>query len=94
MCENQLKHWACCVFHCLQVFLAKVLNHMVPSISLGNIDSKWVSRDKKRVRDRCFGERPAAGFRLKEQVGQNLSRSQGIFAPLCLRERSQEQIFF
>lgn len=35
---------------CLQVFLAKVLNHMVPSLSLGSIESKWVSRDQKQVR--------------------------------------------
>ena len=35
---------------CLQVFLAKVLNHMVPSLSLGSIDSKWISRDQKQVR--------------------------------------------
>lgn len=40
-------------FGCLQVFLAKVLNHMIPSLSLGSIDSRWVSRDKKQVRDTC-----------------------------------------
>ena len=32
-----------------KVFLAKVLNHMLPSLSLGSIDSKWVSRDQKQV---------------------------------------------
>ncbi|XP_021422212.1 monoglyceride lipase isoform X1 [Oncorhynchus mykiss] len=32
-----------------KVFLAKVLNHMVPSLSLGSIDSKWISRDQKQV---------------------------------------------
>ncbi|XP_067096390.1 monoglyceride lipase isoform X1 [Osmerus mordax] len=32
-----------------KVFLAKVLNHMLPSLSLGTIDSKWVSRDQKQV---------------------------------------------
>lgn len=33
----------------LQVFLAKLLNHMLPSLSLGSIESKWVSRDKTMV---------------------------------------------
>ena len=37
----------------LQVFMAKVLNHMVPCFSLGPIDSKWVSRDMKQVRGAC-----------------------------------------
>ncbi|KAK5863276.1 hypothetical protein PBY51_000318 [Eleginops maclovinus] len=32
-----------------KVFMAKVLNHMLPSLSLGAIDSKWVSRDIKQV---------------------------------------------
>ncbi|KAE8293230.1 Monoglyceride lipase [Larimichthys crocea] len=32
-----------------KVFLAKVLNHMLPSLTLGSIESKWVSRDKKQV---------------------------------------------
>ncbi|XP_068196918.1 monoglyceride lipase isoform X2 [Antennarius striatus] len=32
-----------------KVFLAKVLNHMLPSLTLGSIDSKWVSRDQKQV---------------------------------------------
>ncbi|KAL7399664.1 hypothetical protein ABVT39_028275 [Epinephelus coioides] len=32
-----------------KVFLAKVLNHMLPRLTLGSIDSKWVSRDKKQV---------------------------------------------
>lgn len=31
--------------------MAKVLNHMMPSLTLGSIDSRWVSRDKKQVRD-------------------------------------------
>lgn len=35
---------------CFQVFLAKVLNHMMPSLTLGSIESKWVSRDQKQVR--------------------------------------------
>ncbi|CAJ1055473.1 monoglyceride lipase isoform X2 [Xyrichtys novacula] len=32
-----------------KVFMAKVLNHMVPSVTLGSIESKWISRDKKQV---------------------------------------------
>ncbi|XP_034065305.1 monoglyceride lipase isoform X1 [Gymnodraco acuticeps] len=32
-----------------KVFMAKVLNHMLPSLTLGAIDSKWVSRDMKQV---------------------------------------------
>ncbi|XP_029689324.1 monoglyceride lipase isoform X1 [Takifugu rubripes] len=32
-----------------KVFLAKVLNHLMPSLTLGSIQSKWVSRDKKQV---------------------------------------------
>ncbi|KAM6977330.1 monoglyceride lipase isoform 2-T2 [Aplochiton taeniatus] len=32
-----------------KVFLAKVLNHMAPSLSIGTIESKWVSRDQKKV---------------------------------------------
>ncbi|XP_029012077.1 monoglyceride lipase isoform X2 [Betta splendens] len=32
-----------------KVFMAKVLNHMVPSLTLGAIDSKWISRDKSQV---------------------------------------------
>ncbi|XP_029974387.1 monoglyceride lipase isoform X1 [Salarias fasciatus] len=32
-----------------KVFLAKILNHMLPSLSLGAIQSKWVSRDQKQV---------------------------------------------
>lgn len=51
MCEKKLQ---CFVFHCLQVFLAKVLNHMLPSLTLGSIESKWVSRDKTQVRDKCL----------------------------------------
>lgn len=35
-----------------QVFLAKVLNHLMPSLTLGSIQSKWVSRDKKQVSER------------------------------------------
>ncbi|XP_041130755.1 monoglyceride lipase-like isoform X1 [Polyodon spathula] len=32
-----------------KVFLAKLLNHLLPSLSLGSINSKWISRDKKEV---------------------------------------------
>ncbi|XP_068454519.1 monoglyceride lipase [Clinocottus analis] len=32
-----------------KVFVAKVLNHMVPSLTLGSIDSKYISRDAKQV---------------------------------------------
>ncbi|XP_031422302.1 monoglyceride lipase isoform X2 [Clupea harengus] len=32
-----------------KVFLAKMLNHMMPRLSLGTIQSKWVSRDPKQV---------------------------------------------
>ncbi|XP_061760852.1 monoglyceride lipase isoform X1 [Nerophis ophidion] len=32
-----------------KVFVAKILNHMLPSLSLGSIESKWVSRDQKQV---------------------------------------------
>ncbi|XP_060912623.1 monoglyceride lipase isoform X2 [Labrus mixtus] len=32
-----------------KVFMAKVLNHILPSLTLGSIDSKWISRDKKQV---------------------------------------------
>ncbi|XP_030589193.1 monoglyceride lipase [Archocentrus centrarchus] len=32
-----------------KVFMAKLLNHMVPSLSMGSIDSKWISRDKRQV---------------------------------------------
>ncbi|XP_029362822.1 monoglyceride lipase [Echeneis naucrates] len=32
-----------------KVFLAKVLNHMLPSLTLGSIQSKWVSRDQTEV---------------------------------------------
>lgn len=43
------------VFFCgLQVFLAKVMNHVLPSLTLGTIESKWVSRDQKQVRDKCW----------------------------------------
>lgn len=42
-----------CFWLFLQVFLAKVLNHMMPSLTLGSIDSRWVSRDRKKVRSRC-----------------------------------------
>ncbi|XP_028679857.1 monoglyceride lipase isoform X1 [Erpetoichthys calabaricus] len=34
-----------------KVFLAKLLNHLLPSLTLGQIDSKWVSRDQKEVED-------------------------------------------
>lgn len=37
------------------MFLAKVLNHMMPSLSLGSIESKWLSRDKKQVREMLPG---------------------------------------
>ncbi|XP_076010081.1 monoglyceride lipase isoform X2 [Genypterus blacodes] len=32
-----------------KVLVAKVLNHIMPSLPMGAIDSKWVSRDKKQV---------------------------------------------
>ncbi|XP_066499945.1 monoglyceride lipase isoform X2 [Hoplias malabaricus] len=32
-----------------KVFLAKVLSHMMPSLTLGTIDPKWVSRDPNQV---------------------------------------------
>ncbi|KAF6733073.1 Monoglyceride lipase [Oryzias melastigma] len=32
-----------------KVFVAKLLNHMMPSLTLGSIESKWVSRDKTQV---------------------------------------------
>lgn len=32
-----------------KVFMAKLLNHMLPSLSMGSIDSKWISRDKRQV---------------------------------------------
>ncbi|XP_048879593.1 monoglyceride lipase-like [Brienomyrus brachyistius] len=32
-----------------KVFMAKLLNHVLPSLSLGSIDSKWISRDQKEV---------------------------------------------
>ncbi|XP_028264695.1 monoglyceride lipase isoform X1 [Parambassis ranga] len=32
-----------------KVFMAKILNHMLPSLSMGSIESKWVSRDQKQV---------------------------------------------
>ncbi|XP_041860869.1 monoglyceride lipase isoform X2 [Melanotaenia boesemani] len=32
-----------------KVFVAKLLNHMLPSLTLGSIESRWVSRDKKQV---------------------------------------------
>ncbi|KAK7884611.1 hypothetical protein WMY93_027734 [Mugilogobius chulae] len=32
-----------------KVFVAKVLNHMMPSLTMGSIESKWVSRDQKQV---------------------------------------------
>ncbi|XP_076133283.1 monoglyceride lipase isoform X1 [Alosa pseudoharengus] len=32
-----------------KVFLAKLLSHMMPNLSLGTIQSKWVSRDPKQV---------------------------------------------
>ncbi|MEQ2302017.1 hypothetical protein AMECASPLE_002087 [Ameca splendens] len=32
-----------------KIFVAKLLNHMLPSLTLGSIESKWVSRDKKQV---------------------------------------------
>lgn len=63
MCENkQCNAPACFVFRCLQVFLAKVLNHMLPSITLGSIESKWVSRDKKQVGDKCWWASVASSF--------------------------------
>ncbi|XP_026189346.1 monoglyceride lipase isoform X2 [Mastacembelus armatus] len=32
-----------------KVFLAKIVNHVLPSLSLGSINSKWVSRDQTQV---------------------------------------------
>ncbi|KAM6925429.1 monoglyceride lipase isoform 1-T1 [Xenentodon cancila] len=32
-----------------KVFMAKLLNYMLPSLTLGSIESKWVSRDQKQV---------------------------------------------
>ncbi|XP_076133285.1 monoglyceride lipase isoform X3 [Alosa pseudoharengus] len=32
-----------------KVFLAKLLSHMMPNLSLGTIQSKWVSRDPKQL---------------------------------------------
>ncbi|KAM4563828.1 monoglyceride lipase isoform 1-T1 [Odontesthes bonariensis] len=32
-----------------KIFVAKLLIHMLPSLTLGAIESKWVSRDKKQV---------------------------------------------
>ncbi|MED6235909.1 hypothetical protein ATANTOWER_001818 [Ataeniobius toweri] len=34
-----------------KIFMAKLLNHMLPSLTLGSIESKWVSRDKKQDED-------------------------------------------
>ncbi|KAJ8384174.1 hypothetical protein AAFF_G00207920 [Aldrovandia affinis] len=33
----------------IKVFFAKVLNHVMPSLSLGSIESKWISRDQREV---------------------------------------------
>ncbi|XP_015203420.1 monoglyceride lipase isoform X2 [Lepisosteus oculatus] len=33
----------------VKVFIAKLLYHLVPNLSLGSIDSKWISRDQKQV---------------------------------------------
>ncbi|CAL8318998.1 unnamed protein product [Merluccius merluccius] len=32
-----------------KVFMAKMMNHLVPSLPLGSIQSKWVSRDQTKV---------------------------------------------
>lgn len=32
-----------------KVFMAKLLNHMLPSLTMGSIESKWLSRDKRQV---------------------------------------------
>uniref|UniRef100_A0A1A8PLE0 Monoglyceride lipase n=1 Tax=Nothobranchius rachovii TaxID=451742 RepID=A0A1A8PLE0_9TELE len=32
-----------------KVFVAKILNHMLPSLPLGSIESKWISRDPHQV---------------------------------------------
>ncbi|KAL4630684.1 monoglyceride lipase-like isoform X1 [Arapaima gigas] len=32
-----------------KVFVAKLLNHLLPSLTLGSVESKWISRDKKEV---------------------------------------------
>ncbi|KAL1021379.1 hypothetical protein UPYG_G00012550 [Umbra pygmaea] len=34
-----------------KVFLAKMANHIVPSLCLGSIKSKWISRDQKTVEE-------------------------------------------
>ncbi|XP_034550818.1 monoglyceride lipase isoform X2 [Notolabrus celidotus] len=34
-----------------KVFVAKLLNRVVPSLTLGTVDSKWISRDQKRVKE-------------------------------------------
>ncbi|KAG5837847.1 hypothetical protein ANANG_G00217370 [Anguilla anguilla] len=33
----------------VKVFMAKILNHVMPSLTLGSIESKWISRDPKEV---------------------------------------------
>ncbi|KAM9342584.1 monoglyceride lipase [Pholidichthys leucotaenia] len=32
-----------------KVFMAKLLNHMFPSFTMGSIESRWISRDQKQV---------------------------------------------
>lgn len=34
-----------------QVFMAKVLNRLAPKLSLGTIESRWVSQDPKQVQE-------------------------------------------
>ncbi|KAJ8370167.1 hypothetical protein SKAU_G00101950, partial [Synaphobranchus kaupii] len=33
----------------IKVFMAKILNHIMPSLTLGSIESKWISREPKEV---------------------------------------------
>lgn len=39
------------LLECLQVFMAKVLNRLAPKLSLGTIESRWVSQDPKQVQE-------------------------------------------
>ncbi|XP_029107567.1 monoglyceride lipase-like isoform X2 [Scleropages formosus] len=32
-----------------KVFVARLLNHVLPSLTLGSVESRWISRDKKEV---------------------------------------------
>ncbi|KTF92572.1 hypothetical protein cypCar_00010919, partial [Cyprinus carpio] len=37
-----------------KVFLAKILNRLTPNLSLGSIESKWISRDPKQVYEKAY----------------------------------------